>query len=162
MQRVLRDADCGAFRKEHIGGQPVLAGWVNRRRSHGGVIFIDLRDASGMVQVVFNPEESPEAYQVADQLRAEWVVQVRGTVRARPSGTENPALDTGEVEIVATEAVVLNTFLTPPFYLTDDVEADESLRLRYRYLDLRRARQRDNIIGLAGEFMLAESIGRRF
>ena len=142
---MLRDADCGAFRKEHIGGQPVLAGWVNRRRSHGGVIFIDLRDASGMVQVVFNPEESPEAYQVADQLRSEWVVQVRGTVRARPSGTENPALDTGEVEIVATEAVVLNTSLTPPFYLTDDVEADESLRLRYRYLDLRRPQMQRNL-----------------
>ena len=142
---MLRDADCGAFRKEHIGGQPVLAGWVNRRRSHGGVIFIDLRDASGMVQVVFNPEESPEAYQVADQLRSEWVVQVRGTVRARPSGTENPSLDTGEVEIVASEAVVLNTSLTPPFYLTDDVEADESLRLRYRYLDLRRPQMQRNL-----------------
>ena len=142
---MLRDADCGAFRKEHIGGQPVLAGWVNRRRSHGGVIFIDLRDASGMVQVVFNPEESPEAYQVADQLRSEWVVQVRGTVRARPSGTENPGLDTGEVEIVASEAVVLNTSLTPPFYLTDDVEADESLRLRYRYLDLRRPQMQRNL-----------------
>jgi len=143
---VLRDADCGAFRKEHIGGQPVLAGWVNRRRSHGGVIFIDLRDASGMVQVVFNPEQSPEAYKVADQLRSEWVVQVRGTVQARPGGTENAGLETGEVEIVAEEAVVLNTSLTPPFYLTDDVEADESLRLRYRYLDLRRPQMQRNLV----------------
>ena len=143
---MLRDADCGAFRKEHIGGQPVLAGWVNRRRSHGGGIFIDLRDASGMVQVVFNPEQSPEAYKVADQLRSEWVVQVRGTVQARPGGTENAGLETGEVEIVAEEAVVLNTSLTPPFYLTDDVEADESLRLRYRYLDLRRPQMQRNLV----------------
>ena len=143
---MFRDAECGAFRKEHIGGQPTLAGWVNRRRSHGGVIFIDLRDRSGMVQVVFNPEQSPQAYQVADQLRSEWVIQVRGTVRARPSGTENPGLDTGAVEIVAEEAVVLNTALTPPFYLTDDVEVDESLRLRYRYLDLRRPQMLRNLV----------------
>ena len=143
---MLRDAECGTFRKEHIGAQPTLAGWVNRRRSHGGVIFIDLRDRSGMVQVVFNPKQSPQAYQVADQLRSEWVVQVRGTVRARPSGTENPGLDTGAVEIVADEAVVLNTSLTPPFYLTDDVEADESLRLRYRYLDLRRPQMLRNLV----------------
>ena len=143
---MLRDADCGAFRKEHIGGQPVLAGWVNRRRSHGGVIFIDLRDRSGMVQVVFNPEQSPQAYQVADQLRPEWVVQVRGTVRERPPGTENPGLDTGAVEIAAEEAVVLNASLTPPFYLTDDVEVDESLRLRYRYLDLRRPKMLRNLV----------------
>ena len=143
---MYRDAECGAFRKEHIGVQPTLAGWVNRRRSHGGVIFIDLRDRSGMVQVVFNPEQSPQAYQVADQLRSEWVVQVRGTVRARPSGTENPGLDTGAVEIVAEEAVVLNTALTPPFYLTDDVEVDESLRLRYRYLDLRRPQMLRNLV----------------
>ena len=143
---MLRDAECGTFRQEHIGGQPTLAGWVNRRRSHGGVVFIDLRDRSGMVQVVFNPEESPQAYEVADQLRPEWVVQVRGTVRARPSGTENPGLDTGAVEIVAEEAVVLNTSLTPPFYLTDDVQADESLRLRYRYLDLRRPQMQRNLV----------------
>ena len=143
---MLRDAECGAFRKEQIGGQATLAGWVNRRRSHGGVIFIDLRDRSGVVQVVFNPEQSPQAYQVADQLRSEWVVQVKGTVRARPSGTENPGLDTGAVEIVAEEAVVLNTALTPPFYLTDDVEADESLRLRYRYLDLRRPQMQRNLV----------------
>ena len=143
---MLRDAECGAFRKEHISGQPTLAGWVNRRRSHGGVIFIDLRDRSGMVQVVFNPEQSPQAYQVADQLRPEWVVQVRGTVQARPSGTENPGLDTGEVEIVAEEATVLNASLTPPFYLTDDVEVDESLRLRYRYLDLRRPQMLRNLV----------------
>ena len=143
---MLRDAECGAFRKEHIGGQPTLAGWVNRRRSHGGVIFIDLRDRSGMVQVVFNPEQSPQAYQVADELRPEWVVQVRGTVRARPPGTENPGLDTGEVEIVAEEATVLNASLTPPFYLTDDVEVDESLRLRYRYLDLRRPQMLRNLV----------------
>ena len=143
---MLRDADCGAFRREHIGGQPTLAGWVNRRRSHGGVIFIDLRDRSGMVQVVFNPEQFPNAYQVAGQVRSEWVVQVRGTVRERPPGTENPGLDTGAVEIAAEEIVVLNTSLTPPFYLTDEVEVDESLRLRYRYLDLRRPQMLRNLV----------------
>ena len=143
---MIRDAECGTFRTEHIGGQPTLAGWVNRRRSHGGVIFIDLRDRSGMVQVVFNPEQWPEAYEVAGQVRSEWVVQVRGTVQARPSGTENPGLDTGDVEIVAEEVVVLNPSLTPPFYLTDDVDVDESLRLRYRYLDLRRPQMLGNLV----------------
>jgi aspartyl-tRNA synthetase len=135
---VLRSADCGALRKEDIDSRPTLAGWVRRRRDHGGIIFVDLRDRSGVVQVVFNPDLSPKAYQVADQLRTEWVLQVTGVVRRRPAGSENPAMPTGDVEVVADEATVLNPSLTPPFYINEDSRADESLRLRYRYLDLRR------------------------
>ena len=99
---------------------------------------MDLRDRSGVVQVVFNPELSPQAYQVAEDLRPEWVIQVQGTVSRRPADSENPMMATGAVEVVAQEVTVLNSSLTPPFYITDDVDADESLRLRYRYLDLRR------------------------
>jgi len=130
--------DCGDLRENSIGSQVTLAGWVSRRRDHGGVIFVDLRDRSGIVQVVFNPETSPPAYEIADQLRSEWVVQIKGTVRVRPPGSENPAMATGMVEVAADEASILNSSLTPPFYISDDVEVDESLRLRYRYLDLRR------------------------
>ncbi len=135
---MLRTMDCGDLRENSIGSQVTLAGWVSRRRDHGGVIFVDLRDRSGIVQVVFNPETSPPAYEIADQLRSEWVVQIKGTVRVRPPGSENPAMATGMVEVAADEASILNPSLTPPFYISDDVEVDESLRLRYRYLDLRR------------------------
>ena len=142
---MLRTKDCGDLREDSIGSQPTLAGWVSRRRDHGGVIFVDLRDRSGIVQVVFNPETSPQAYEIADQLRSEWVVQVKGTVRARPPGSENPAMATGMVEVAADEASILNPSLTPPFYISDNVEVDESLRLRYRYLDLRRPEMLRNL-----------------
>ena len=142
---MLRTKDCGDLREDSIGSQPTLAGWVSRRRDHGGVIFVDLRDRSGIVQVVFNPETSPQHYEIADQLRSEWVVQVKGTVRARPPGSENPAMATGMVEVAADEASILNPSLTPPFYISDDVEVDESLRLRYRYLDLRRPEMLRNL-----------------
>ena len=142
---MLRTKDCGDLREDSIGSQRTLAGWVSRRRDHGGVIFVDLRDRSGIVQVVFNPETSPQAYEIADQLRSEWVVQVKGTVRARPPGSENPAMATGMVEVAADEASILNPSLTPPFYISDDVEVDESLRLRYRYLDLRRPEMLRNL-----------------
>ena len=142
---MLRTKGCGDLREDSIGSQPTLAGWVSRRRDHGGVIFVDLRDRSGIVQVVFNPETSPQAYEIADQLRSEWVVQVKGTVRARPPGSENPAMATGMVEVAADEASILNPSLTPPFYISDDVEVDESLRLRYRYLDLRRPEMLRNL-----------------
>ena len=135
---MLRSADCGALRKENAGDQVTLAGWVGRRRDHGGIIFIDLRERSGSVQVVFNPETAADATRVAEEVRGEWVVQVKGTVRRRPEGSENPAIDTGDVEVMATELTVLNRSLTPPFYIEEDADADESLRLRYRYLDLRR------------------------
>ena len=143
---MLKTVDCGDLREGDIGGQPTLAGWVGRRRDHGGIIFVDLRDRSGVVQVVFNPETSPQAYQVAEQLRPEWVLQVKGTVRSRPAGSENPVMSTGTIEVSAEEASVLNPALTSPFYITDDVEVDESLRLRYRYLDLRRPVMQRNLL----------------
>ena len=134
------------MRAAHDGTATTLSGWVSRRRDHGGIIFIDLRDRSGFVQVVFNPEQLPaEDYDIAERLRSEWCIQVEGTVRLRPAGSENPALPTGEVEVMADHVTVLNQSLTPPFYITDDVDADESLRLRYRYLDLRRPTMQENL-----------------
>ncbi len=124
----------------------MLYGWVARRRDHGGVIFVDLRDRSGVAQVVFNPEVSPDAYRIADQLRSEWVIRASGDVLRRPAGSENPSMPTGQVELMAQEVEVLNSALTPPFYITDDVEADESLRLKYRYLDLRRPVMQQNLL----------------
>ena len=143
---MLKSANCGDLREQHVGRQVTLAGWMSRRRDHGGIIFVNLRDRSGVVQVVFNPELAPRAHQVADQLRAEWVVQVKGPVSRRPAGTENPSMDTGAIEVVSQELVVLNSSLTPPFYITDDVEVEESLRLRYRYLDLRRPPMQQNLL----------------
>ena len=143
---MLRTKECGELREESIGSQPTLTGWVSRRRDHGGVIFVDLRDRCGIVQVVFDPETSPQAYEIADQFRSEWVVQVKGTVRVRPTGSENPAMETGMIEVAADDATVLNPSLTPPFYISDDVEVDESLRLRYRYLDLRRPAMLRNLV----------------
>ena len=137
--------NCNDLSEAHIGQQHTLAGWVSRRRDHGGIIFVDLRDRSGIVQVVFNPELAPAASQTAEQLRSEWVISVQGTVTRRPAGSENPALDTGAVEVMAQEVTALNSSLTPPFYITDDVDADESLRLKYRYLDLRRPQMQRNL-----------------
>ena len=143
---TLKTQDCGELRAAHDGATATLSGWVSRRRDHGGIIFIDLRDRSGFVQVVFNPEQIPtEDYATAERLRSEWCIQVEGTVRIRPAGSENPALPTGDVEVMAERLTVLNQSLTPPFYITDDVDADESLRLRYRYLDLRRPAMQNNL-----------------
>ena len=134
------------MRAAHHGTATTLSGWVSRRRDHGGIIFIDLRDRSGYVQVVLNPEYLPaEDYETAERLRSEWCVEVMGTVRLRPEGSENPSLPTGEVEVMVESLAVLNQSLTPPFYITDDVDADESLRLRYRYLDLRRPTMQENL-----------------
>ena len=135
---MLRSANCGSLRSENADDQVTLAGWIGRRRDHGGIIFMDLRDRSGIVQVVFNPETAAEATRIAEELRPEWVVQIKGTVNQRPDGSDNPSIATGEVEVMASEVTVLNRSLTPPFYIDDEAEADESLRLRYRYLDLRR------------------------
>ena len=142
---MLRTADCGALRADHVDARCTLAGWVSRRRDHGGVIFVDLRDRSGIVQVVFNPELSAEAYRMAEQLRPEWVIQVKGTVKRRPAGSENPAVASGDVEVFADQVAVLNQSHTPPFYIAEDSGADESLRLRYRYLDLRRPVMQRNL-----------------
>ncbi len=143
---MLRTKTCGELRKGDVGGSVALAGWVHRWRDHGGLIFIDLRDRSGIVQVVLNPETAPGAHEMGQQLRSEWVVQMSGTVRARPEGTENPDLPTGDVEVQVEQVTVLNESKTPPFELSDDVEVDELVRLKHRYIDLRRPRMRDILI----------------
>lgn len=141
---LLKTIDCGALRSEHEGQTVTLAGWVHRRRDHGGLIFIDLRDSTGLVQVVFQPDTS-DSFAAAEHFRGEWVVQVTGVVRPRPPGTENSALATGAVEVVAKLTTVLNQSKTTPFDVTQDGPVDELLRLRYRYLDLRRESMRENL-----------------
>ena len=137
---------CGELRLSDAGETVTLAGWVHRRRDHGGVTFIDLRDRYGIVQVVANPENSPQAHQAATDVRAEWVIQVTGTVRRRPEGMENPNLATGEIEVDVEELKVLNPAKQPPFLINKEEEVEEQVRLRYRYLDLRRERMRSNLI----------------
>ena len=137
---------CGQLRTQDADKSVTLAGWVHRRRDHGGLVFIDLRDRWGITQVVFNPDTSPEAHTAARDLRAEYVVKIIGVVRCRPTGLENPDLATGEIEVVAKEAEILNPAKTPPFYINEDVPVDEALRLRYRYLDLRRQRMQSNLV----------------
>ncbi|NLG79447.1 MAG: aspartate--tRNA ligase [Firmicutes bacterium] len=129
-----------------VGSKVTLAGWVARRRDLGGLVFIDLRDRSGIVQVVFNPRIAPEAHDRAERLGSEDVVLVSGTVERRPPGTENPSIPTGTVDVVADAIEVLSKSKTPPFYITEDLDADELLRLRYRYLDLRRPDMQRNLI----------------
>ena len=142
---MLRTQRCGDVRSEHVGETLKLAGWVNRRRDHGGVTFLDLRDRSGLVQVVANPETSPEAHAQAADVRSEWVVQVEGIVRQRPEGMQNPELPTGEIEIEIKDIQILNPARTPPFPINEETEVDELVRLKYRYLDLRRDRMRKNL-----------------
>ncbi|MEX1253248.1 MAG: aspartate--tRNA ligase [Dehalococcoidia bacterium] len=142
---MLKSHYCGDLRKEHVGQQVTLAGWVHRRRDHGGLIFIDLRDSRGLAQVVFHPEEAPEAHRVGGEARGEFVLLVRGEVAARLDGTENPNLPTGAVEVRAREVEVLNPAKTPPFPINEDTDVEELLRLRYRYLDLRRERMQRNL-----------------
>ena len=144
---MLKTVSCGDVRREHAGKRVTLSGWVHRRRDHGGLTFIDLRDREGIVQVVFNPENTPDAHSAAGRLRNEWVVTVVGEVQERPPGTENPELSTGDVEVAADHLTVLNESRTPPFYVNDEsAEVDELLRMRYRYVDLRRAGMRDTLI----------------
>lgn len=128
----------GSLRAENVGETVTVAGWVHRRRDHGGLIFVDLRDRSGLVQCVFDPDASGAAFVLAERVRPEWVVQLAGTVRRRPDGTVNSNLATGEVEVIITSAEVLNTSETPPFEVDTAIETDETLRLKYRYIDLRR------------------------
>src|SRR5215468_11150496 len=131
---MIRTREAGTLRAEHEGEWVVLAGWVARRRDHGGVVFIDLRDASGIVQVVWRGEEA-----VGHELRAEFCVRVSGEVRRRPAGNENPELATGDVEVAATALEVLSEADPLPFPIEGSGELNEEVRLRYRYLDIRRA-----------------------
>ena len=143
---MLKDTNCGDLRASDEGREIVLAGWVHRRRDHGGLVFIDLRDHSGLVQVVFNPKDSAAATAVAEEARGEYVLRVTGKVTRRRPGTENTELPTGEIEVHASEAEVLNPAKTPPFYIVEETDVEELLRLRYRYLDLRREGIHGNIV----------------
>ncbi len=143
---MLKSHTCGELRIEHAGQTVTLAGWMNRRRDHGGLIFLDLRDRFGITQVTINSETAPEAHAVAAQCRNEYVMQVTGLVHLRPEGFENTELTTGAIEVLATEVVILNPAKNPPFYISDKAdEVEETLRLKYRYLDLRRPRMARNI-----------------
>jgi len=133
----LRSHTCGALRLADAGATVTLAGWVHRRRDHGGLLFMDLRDRSGFVQCIFAPD-APDAFETAERLRPEWVVEVRGKVRPRPPGTENPNLLTGEIEVEVGSVTALNTSETPVFEIAETTEADELTRMRWRYLDMRR------------------------
>jgi aspartyl-tRNA synthetase len=137
---------CGALRLDDVGEDVTLRGWVNRRRDLGGLIFVDLRDRYGLTQVVFNPEFAPDAHDAASDVRNEYVLEIQGIVRERPEGTRNPHLTTGDVEVEAHQVKVLNPSKTPPFEITQTAEIDESVRLRYRYLDLRRSRLQSNMV----------------
>ncbi len=145
---MLKTHTCGELRSEDVGKEVVLAGWLNRRRDHGGLVFLDLRDRFGITQVTINSDEQPEAHASASNARSEYVIQVKGVVHLRPEGFENADLATGAIEVLATEVNILTESRTPPFYIsgskTDDV--DEALRLKYRYLDLRRPRLAQNMI----------------
>jgi aspartyl-tRNA synthetase len=144
---MLKTIMCGAVRKEQVGQEVTLAGWVNSRRDHGGLIFIDLRDRDGVVQVIFNKQDNPSAFDIAAHCRAEYVMQVGGLVRARTPETVNEGLPTGEVEVVAGSATVLNESKPPAVPTTDEQPSpDESLRLKYRYLDLRRPHMQGNLM----------------
>ncbi len=143
---MLKDHQCGELTETNIGQKVTLAGWVHRRRDHGNLIFIDLRDRSGVVQVVFNPEKAKEAHHLAEALRNEFVIKTTGHVAPRPAGTENRKMATGVVEVLAETLEILNESKTPPFYVNEEVEVDESLRLKFRYLDLRRPRMLNNLI----------------
>ena len=137
---------CGDLKKEDVDREVTLLGWVQRRRDLGGLIFVELRDRQGIVQVVFNPEVSPEAHEKAQSLRSEYVVGVKGNVVVRPEGTVNPKLNTGEIEVIAKELKILNVSKTPPFLIEDEEEVAENTRLKYRYLDLRRPGLQRNLI----------------
>ncbi|MGQ9827306.1 MAG: aspartate--tRNA ligase [Roseiflexus sp.] len=143
---MYRSHTCGELRAGHIGQEVLLAGWVHRRRDHGPLIFIDLRDRYGITQIVFDSADSPAAHAVAGDTRVEYVLQVRGRVVSRPTEAYNPDIATGTIEVHATEATVLNPAKTPPLYINKEGGEDETLRLKYRYLDLRRERMQRNII----------------
>jgi len=141
-----RTHTCGQLGTGDVGREVVLMGWVLRRRDHGGVIFVDLRDREGITQVVFNPELAPEAHATAEAIRSEFVLGVRGQVRNRPEGMVNPNLTTGAIEVMASELRILNSAQTPPFLIEDNVDVAEGIRLKYRHIDLRRPRLQRNLM----------------
>lgn len=135
---MLKTHDCGTLTKANVGQSVILNGWVQRRRDLGGVLFIDLRDRSGIMQIVFNPDFSGDAFETGDRARNEYVLAVKGKVVDRDAETYNPNIPTGEIEVQVTEIEIMNTAKNPPFFIEDGIEIDEALRLKYRYLDLRR------------------------
>ena len=141
---MMRTVYCGQLTEREIGREVILSGWVHSRRDHGGVLFIDLRDRTGLIQIVVNPEPA-ELFKRAEELRSEYVVQIKGHVRARPEGTRNPNLPTGGVEVLAEALTVFNKAKTPPFEISEHNESSEDVRLKYRYLDLRRPSLQRNI-----------------
>jgi len=142
---MLKTHTCAQLKVADADKQVILCGWVANRRDHGKLIFIDIRDRYGLTQVVFIPKASGEAYKIAQELRNEFVIKLTGTVNKRPTGTINSKLSTGEVEVLAQELEILNPSITPPFEIQDDIEITEELRLKYRYLDLRRNKVFDNL-----------------
>ena len=159
---MYRDMTCGEPRQTDSGKIVTLSGWVHRRRDHGGLTFIDLRDFSGLMQVVFNEDTAGDAHTLAGDLRSEWVVQIKGTVQERRAGAENPDLATGSVELIASELTVLNRSETPPFEIEDDLNVADETRLKYRFVDLRRPRMyknlklRHDVIQSARTYMVGE------
>lgn len=143
---MLRTHPCGSLNTSHTGQTVKLAGWVHTRRDHGNLIFIDLRDRWGLVQLVFNPETNPDTHAKAEKLRTEFAIHVEGKVRKRPQGTENPKISTGEIEVLAESLEILNESPTPPFEIASDVEVSEELRLKYRFLDLRRTEMQKTLL----------------
>ena len=137
---------CGSLRREDIGQEIQLRGWVNRRRDHGGVIFVDLRDRSGLAQITFNAEHDAKLHKLADELRSEYVVSLTGKVIARGAENINPNMPTGEVEVEGRTLTILNTAKTPPISVCEEQDVDESIKLRYRYIDLRRDNLKNNLI----------------
>ncbi len=137
---------CGDLTSAHIGSEVCLMGWVQRRRDHGGLIFIDLRDREGITQLALDPDRDPEAHTKADKIRNEFVIAIKGTISPRPDGTINPKMKTGEVEVEVNELRILNTSKTPPFLLDEHADVAENIRLKYRYLDLRRPALQKNMI----------------
>lgn len=137
---------CGNLNASHVGLEVILMGWVHRRRDHGGVIFVDLRDREGIVQVIFNPDINPDSHVEAHKIRSEFVLAIRGRVRRRPEGMENPDLPSGEIEVMVEELEIFNESKTPPFMLNEDMDISENVRLKYRYLDLRRPEIQKNLM----------------
>ena len=146
MKSYKRTHDCSALNMKNVGKEVMLLGWVSVRRDHGGVVFVDLRDREGITQVVFSPEVSSQVHKLADALRSEFVIWVKGKVNKRPEGTKNPNLSTGDIEIAAEELVILNKSATPYFEIADGIKIGEETRLKYRYLDLRRPQIQKNLM----------------